>query len=66
MPNLAKSKREAKAQIISMAQQANPNPKGQTDDFLAQLTAFSKVVNKIPPPKCSSNPIQILFPKRLS
>jgi hypothetical protein len=57
MPNLAKSKREAKAQTISMAQQANPNPKGQSEDFLAQPTAFSKVVKNIPLPKCSSNPI---------
>jgi hypothetical protein len=65
MPNLAKSKREAKAQIISMAQQANPNPRGQSDDFLAQPTAFSKVVNRIPSPKCSSNPIYILSLKDL-
>jgi hypothetical protein len=48
MPNLAKSKREAKVQIISMAQQANPNPKGQSEDFLAQPTAFSTVVKSIP------------------
>ena len=36
-PKRAISNREALAAIISMAQQANPNVSGQTDDLRAQL-----------------------------
>jgi hypothetical protein len=40
-----------------MAQQANPNPKGQREDFLAQLTALSKLEKRIVLPKQFSIPI---------
>jgi hypothetical protein len=35
------SYRDETAAIISIAQQASPNVIGQSDPFLAQLTAFS-------------------------
>ena len=34
--------------IISMAQQANPNPSGQIELLRAQFTALSSVVKMIP------------------
>jgi hypothetical protein len=57
MPNRARSYRDAKVDIISMAQQARPNPNGQIDDLRDQLTAFSTVVNIIPSGKYLSIPI---------
>jgi hypothetical protein len=42
--------------IISMAQQARPNPNGQVDRLRAQLTILSKVVRIIESGIFSSNP----------
>src|SRR5664279_4756009 len=47
-PKRAMSNRDALIDIISMAQQANPNVIGQMEFFLAQFTALSRVVNRIP------------------
>src|SRR5579864_6714145 len=47
-PNRAMSNRDAPIDIISIAQQANPNVIGQMEFFLAQFTALSSVVNRIP------------------
>jgi hypothetical protein len=48
IPKRAKSLCEAKVDIISIAQQASPNPRGQTEELLAQPTAFSRVVSIMP------------------
>ena len=47
-PKRAISKRDAPIDIISMAQQANPNVKGQMELFRIQLTAESIVVSTTP------------------
>src|SRR5437667_10717854 len=47
-PNRATSKRAAAMDIISIAQQANPNPSGQIELLRAQFTALSSVVKMIP------------------
>src|SRR6202163_2886234 len=43
-PKRAMSKRDADAAIISMAQQARPNPMGQMDDSRAQFRIRSMLV----------------------
>jgi hypothetical protein len=43
-PNRAMSNRGTPAAIISMAQQARPNPIGHSDDFRAQLSTASRLV----------------------
>src|SRR5437660_12296996 len=57
-PKRAMSKREAPIDIISMAQQANPNVMGQIEFLRIQLTAESRVVRTTPSgvglPKVSS------------
>src|SRR5580704_6789127 len=47
-PKRATSKREAAMDIISMAQQASPNPSGQREFLRAQLTALSSWVKRMP------------------
>src|SRR5215469_18441159 len=47
-PNCATSNREAAIDIISIAQQASPNPSGQIELRRAQFTALSRVVKMIP------------------
>src|SRR5215475_8490931 len=54
-PKRATSKRAAAMDIISMAQQARPNPRGQMELLRAQFTALSSVV-KIMPSSSSSLP----------
>ena len=52
------SNRDADVAIISMAQQANPNPIGQSEDWRAQLSTLSRlVVMKLSSNRCSSKPI---------
>src|SRR5262245_3213789 len=47
-PKRATSKRAAAIDIISMAQQASPKPRGQMELLRAQLTALSSVVKMMP------------------
>src|SRR5580698_8382814 len=47
-PKRAISNRDALIDIISMAQQANPNDIGQIEFLRAQLTALSSVLKRIP------------------
>src|SRR5208283_7807 len=47
-PKRARSKREAAMDIISMAQQARPKPKGQIELLRAQFTALSSWVKMMP------------------
>src|SRR5580700_4636696 len=47
-PKRATSKRAAAMDIISMAQQARPKPRGQMELLRAQLTALSSVVKIMP------------------
>src|SRR5689334_3918023 len=47
-PKRATSKRAAAIDIISMAQQARPNPRGQMELRRAQFTALSSVVKMMP------------------
>src|SRR5579864_7966108 len=54
-PNRATSKRDAAIDIISIAQQASPNPSGQMELLRAQFTALSSCA-KIIPSSCSSLP----------
>ncbi len=54
-PNRATSKRDAAMDIISIAQQASPNPSGQIELLRAQFTALSSCV-KMMPSSCSSLP----------
>src|ERR1700688_4580347 len=54
-PKRATSKRDAAMDIISIAQQAKPNPSGQMELLRAQFTALSSCV-KIMPSSCSSLP----------
>jgi hypothetical protein len=62
MPKRDKSNRAANVLIISMAQQASPNPRGQMEFFRAQPVTASTVVSRMPPLSCPSNPT----PARLS
>ena len=70
-PNRATSNREAAMDIISIAQQASPNPSGQMELLRAQFTALSSCV-KIMPSSCSNLPkssgfVRVtLFPKVVS
>src|ERR1700726_395628 len=54
-PKRATSKRDAAIDIISIAQHAKPNPKGQMELLRAQFTALSSCVKMIPS-SCSSLP----------
>src|SRR5439155_11080260 len=57
-PKRAMSYRDAEAAIISMAQQARPNPIGQIDDSRAQLSTRSMlVVMKLSSKRWSIRPI---------
>src|SRR5579871_6270188 len=47
-PKRATSKRAAAMDIISMAQQARPNPRGHMELRRAQFTALSSVVKMMP------------------
>src|SRR5580704_10965046 len=47
-PKRATSKRAAAMDIISIAQQARPNPRGQMELRRAQFTALSSVVKMMP------------------
>src|SRR5579862_7468831 len=47
-PKRATSKRAAAMDIISMAQQARPKPRGQMELLRAQFTALSSVVKIMP------------------
>jgi hypothetical protein len=57
IPNRARSYLDAKVDIISIAQHANPNPNGQSDDLRDQFTAFSTVVRRTPSGMYFSIPI---------
>src|SRR5580700_8514347 len=61
-PKRATSKREAAMDIISMAQQAKPNPSGQIELLRAQFTALSSCVKMIPS-SCNSLPKSSGFSK---
>src|SRR5436189_1710330 len=57
------SYRDAEAAIISMAQQARPNPMGQIDDSRAQLSTRSMlVVMKLSSNLCSMSPMSLFMP----
>src|SRR5438128_6356907 len=59
-PKRAMSYRDAEAAIISMAQQARPNPIGQIDDSRAQLSTRSMlVVMKLSSKRWSIRPIVV-------
>src|SRR5262245_47709682 len=62
-PNRAMSYRDADAAIISMAQQARPNPIGQMDDSRAQFSTRSMlVVMKLSSNRWSIKPIEVIVP----
>src|SRR5215475_2849879 len=59
IPKRARSYRGPPVDIISIAQQANPNVAGHSEDLRVQLTSFSTLASRIPFGSFSSRPISV-------